>query len=143
MIDNACCLPPGRMGTSPRLGRGRKITQLIARPAHILDRKTEYPPYWIPRSYWTFAKHGVRSIGSMLRALSGRRGKWGLPNKLQSLVYLFPKLPASPKFLMQTPFTKPLCIFMQFRRRCNSRSLIFPSWKKVAVDYVQFAPNRR
>ena len=54
------------------------------------------------------------------------------------LSYLFPELPASPKLLMQTPFTKPLCKFMQFRRRCNSRS-----WKKVAVDYVQFAPNRR
>ena len=60
-----------------------------------------------------------------------------------NLSHLFTELSASPKFLMQTPFTKPLCIFMQFRRRCNSRSLISPSWKKVAVDYVQFAPNRR
>ena len=143
MIDNACC-PPLPAGWE-------------ARPAGCWgEEEKSHSSLAALRTYW-IAKQSIRPIESpahighsqnmAFAPLDPCCGPYQAEEENEdfrtnfNLSYLFPELPAS--LLMQRPFTKPLCIFMQFRRRCNSRSLIFPSWKKVAVDYVQFAPNRR
>ena len=110
------------------IGSQNRVSALLDPPLILDIRKTWRSLHWI------HAAGLIRQKGKM---------RTSEQTSISHISFLIPELPASPKFLMQTPFTKPLCIFMQFRRRCNSRSLIFPSWKKVAVDYVQFAPNRR